>query len=79
MYSGPPAELGVGDSLTPSAAGSTTTTPVPPEARLAGTRIQRAAAAYGTPILTPETHTVRLTVVAGRGRHRVATAPAPRR
>src|SRR5215469_9545088 len=54
VYSGPPAELGVGRSVTPSAAASTTTTPAP-EAKLAGTRIQRASAAYGTPILMPET------------------------
>ena len=71
VYSGPPAELGVRRSLTPSAAGSTTTTPVPPAARLAGTRIQRASAPYGTPILTPETPRRSVAVVAGAGRHRV--------
>src|ERR1039458_3151432 len=68
VYSGPPAEVGVRRSPTPSARASTMTTPWPPDAMLAGTRIHRAAAAYGTPTLVPVTvpeSPDRLAVVAG--------------
>jgi hypothetical protein len=46
---------GRGRTDTPSAEFSTITTRLAPEARLAGTRIQSADAAYSTPTLTPET------------------------
>src|SRR5271165_3472440 len=63
-----PDELCVRWQDRPSASGSTTATTVSPACVLAGTRIHRAAAAYGTPTLTPDTvppQRARLAVVAG--------------